>query len=82
MKYLLILALLCSPVYAHDRDPKPVPVIPSGNDNHNNDSDNLKHVAEAVIITGAVVWLYNHYTGNKDEKTVIHFSNTQRKPLE
>lgn len=74
MKYLIILSLLLSPLaYAHDRDePKPIlpPVGTNSNDNHNNDSDNLKHVAEAILLTGAIICIVKKCWRDNDKITV------------
>lgn len=65
---LLILLNLVFPAYAHE-EPKPIlpPVSTSSNDNHNNDSDNLKHAAE-VILLGIGAYLIFHPKGTNDVK--------------
>lgn len=82
MKYLLILSLLMSPLaYAHE---EPQPILPpvGTNDNHNNDSDNLKHTAEVLILTGAVVCIVKKCWSQHEEKTVIKFRKHQGSPNE
>ena len=76
MKYLIILALLISPLaYAHHPDNDDAPVPTTGNqDNHNNSEDNRKHLLEAAVLTGLVIWWINR---NDNEQTRIHFSPHQ-----
>ena len=84
MKYLLILLLFISPLaFAHDDDDRTpitqvIPIV-GHNDNHNNVYDNSKHVAEAVVITGAV-WCAIHKCWRQDAKTIIHFNSKQGLP--
>ena len=82
MKYLLILALLISPLaYAHHDDEDAPPPIQNG-DNSSSSSNTTKHLLEAAVLTGIVVCVIRKCWQTEDETTQIHFETKQKSPNE
>ena len=81
---LVLLVLMFSSVsFAHGTDSPPVqpvlttPAISSGQDNHNNRDDNVKHGVEFIIVGGLIYCTYTRQCWKPDAFT---FTGKQKPP--